>query len=281
MHRTFSAVAAVAVFSVSTLAVAWSARPSPVQPPPRRSSDPCSNLPSRWQRAQCWSFHHSAPGDEYFGRMKMSYLGIDNTAHDVAIEAGDNTTDPGLIARLNFADEALRQWEQRYPGDPQLARSYFMMARAWRKVYTITGQQLAWQYMQHVLHVYPNTVFARYVRNDLARGFTEHWYAVAQICPTPSPTPNPRERAPEPTPTPEPSPTQSPTPTPPGQPKIDIITPPCVQATPVPQETPQAYPTEMPTESPSEVPTESPNEMPTETPTEMPSEAPARSPSTR
>ncbi len=174
--------------------------------------------------------------------MKMSYLGIDNTARDVAIEAGAYTTNPGLIARIAFADEALREWERRYPGDPQLARSYFLMVEVLRKIYTQDAQQRAWTYMQHVIAVYPASYFAKLLRADVGRGFTEHWFAIAQICPTPLPTSNPRHPQLIPTPMPVPTPVETPTPTPPGQPKVDVITPPCVQPqTPAP--TPTATPT--------------------------------------
>jgi hypothetical protein len=207
---------------------------------------------------QCESYHRSAPGDEYFGRMKISYLGIDNTAHDVAIEAGAYTTDPRLISKIEFADDALRAWEHRYPGDPQLARSYFLMVQALRKIYTPDAQQRAWAYMQHIIRVYPASYFAKVLRGEVARGFTEHWFALPEICPTPEPI-EPRHREPA-TPTPEPTPIASPTPTPaPGEPKVEIITPPCVEApspTPIPEETaPAELPTPEMVPSPEATPT--------------------------
>ncbi|HUY40684.1 MAG TPA: hypothetical protein VMV82_03860 [Candidatus Dormibacteraeota bacterium] len=265
MHRI---LAAVALLSVLAVEAPLSAAGAPHHAPPK---DACSPLPSRWQRLQCENFHRSAPGDEYFGRMKMSYLGIDNTAHDVAIEAGAYTTNPGLIARLEFADEALRQWAQRYPGDPQLARSYFLMVEVYRKVYTQDAQRRAWAYMQHIIHTYPSSYFAKVLRVDVARGFTEHWFALAQMCPTPLPTPGPRDRRPPPTPTPEPTPVETPTPTPPGQPKVVVITPPCVQPqTPAPEESASPVPEEseppVPEESATPVPEESATPAPEVTP---------------
>ena len=222
------------------------------------SNGSCSSLPSRWQRHECYDFHHSAPGDQYFGRLKISYLGIDNTAHDVAIEAGAYTVDPRLISKLMFADEALHQWEHEYPGDPQLARSYFLMIGALRKVYTQSAQNLAWAYMQHVIHVYPASYFAKVLRRDVAIGFTEHWFAVAQICPTPLPTQSPgrgRREEPTPSPTPVPTPVLTPTPTPRGQPNVDVITPPCVQPqTPAPEASESPESPEM-TPSPQASPT--------------------------
>ncbi len=77
--------------------------------------------------------------------MKISYLGIDNTYRDGAISAGAYTTDPKVIAKLDFATEALRRWAQKYPNDPQLPRSYFLAVQVLRKVYTQPEQQLSWR----------------------------------------------------------------------------------------------------------------------------------------
>lgn len=205
-----------------------------------RSEDPCTSAPSKWQRFQCEQSRRSAPGDEYFGRMKLSYLGIDNTAHDVAIEAGAYTTDPRLIARIGFADEALHQWERKYPGDPQLARSYFLMIEVYRKMYTRDAQRKAWAYMQHILHAYPSSYFAKVLRVDVQRGFTEHWFALPQICQTPDARGYYYPPAPSPSESPAASATATPTPVR-GAPSVDIITSPCVQpATPTPLPLPMA-----------------------------------------
>lgn len=183
--------------------------------------------------------------------MKISYLGINNTARDVAIQAGAYTTDPRLISKVAFADEALRAWEHKYPGDPQLARSFFLMAIVLRKIYTQDAQQRAWAYMQHIIHVYPGSYFAKVMRADIARGFTEHWFALPEFCPTPLPAAEPRRRAtPEPSAEPTPIPTPSPTP-PPGAPKTQILIPACVQPatpTPTPEPTPEeTAPAQLPT----------------------------------
>jgi hypothetical protein len=187
---------------------------------------------------RCQQFNNSAPGDEYFGRMKMSYLGIDNTYKDGAISAGEYTTDPRLISKLDFATEALHRWAQKYPNDPQLARSYYLGILVMRKVYTQPEQQTTWEFMQILVHKYPNTYFGKTVKTSLASGFTEHWFAVAQICPTPS-----LGLASHPAPTDAPSPSPSPAP---GHPAVEIITPPCVQPSPAPDDTTAPSPTTSP-----------------------------------
>lgn len=205
-------------------------------PSPAVSKDPCASSKSKWAHAQCEAFTHSAPGDEYFGRMKMSYLGIDNTFKDGTISAGTYTTDSRLINKLVLADDALARWAAKYPGDPQLARSYYLGVIVFRKVYTQQGQDLAWRYMQLLLHKYPNTYFGKQIAAALAKdGFTEHWFAAAQACPA-----TVAKATPTPTPTPSPTPA-------PNKPNVEVLDPPCVQpslppagaATPTPSPTPK------------------------------------------
>lgn len=203
-----------------------SPKPSSAPAAKKQTNDPCGTMKSKWAHLQCEKYNSSAPGDEYFGRMKLSYLGIDNTYKDGAISAGAYTTDPRIISRLDFATEALRRWAAKYPNDPQLPRSYFLGVQVMRKVYTQPEQQTAWEFIQLLVGKYPNTYFGKTLKNSLKQdGYTEHWFALAQICPTPLPLgagvlP---EVTPDVTPTPSPAP---------GHPSVVLITPPCVQPSP-------------------------------------------------
>lgn len=202
--------------AASAAATASTAKPKAT---PAKSSDPCGDAKSKWAHMKCEQFNSSAPGDEYFGRMKLSYLGIDNTYKDGSISAGDYTTDPHLIAKLDFATEALRRWAAKYPNDPQLARSYFLAVLVLRKVYTQPEQQTSWEFTQLLASKYGNTYFGKSAKQSMAQGYAEHWFAVAEICPTPLP----RGIKLQPTP----DPTASPTPAP-GKPYVALVVPPCV-----------------------------------------------------
>jgi hypothetical protein len=196
---------------------------SPSAPPKGKSKDVCGATKSKWAHIQCEEFNSSAPGDEYFGRMKMSYLGIDNTYKDGSISAGAYSTDPKLISKLDFATEALKRWAAKYPNDPQLARSYFLGIQVLRKIYTQTEQQTTWEFMHILVTKYKGTYFGKVTATSLASGFTEHWFAMAEICPTPLPRGAMPQATPVATPTPSPAP---------GQPVVELITPPCVQPSP-------------------------------------------------
>ncbi len=190
----------------------------------------CASKPSKWQRLQCREYHKSAPGDQYFGQMKMSYLGVENTFRDQAIRAGQYTTNSGIISSLHFADQSLQQWASRYPHDVELARAYFLAALAYKKVYTQPAQERAWHYMQMLVNRFPDTYFGRVVKKDLKVGFTENWFAAAKACPLPGALPVVAVPVPSPTPSPMP-----------GRPKIHIIAPPCI-VPPSPSPMPSASP---------------------------------------
>lgn len=200
----------------------FGAAPAATTGPSAASKDPCLSKPSKWLREQCENFNHSAPGDEYFGKMKMSYLGINNTFHDEAIRAGDYTTDSGIINKVSFADDALQAWAARYPADPELARSYFLAITMYKKIYTQAYQEKAWSYMKIVASRFGNTYFGKLEKAEIARGFTEHYFADAQACPTPLPSGATVADAPSATPSATALPVAVP-----GQPVVELIARPC------------------------------------------------------
>ena len=239
---TASALAVAALLTSGTGGTSSAASAASPSASPAKK-DPCGSTKSKWAHVQCQQFTNSAPGDEYFGRMKISYLGIDNTFKDGVISAGGYTTDDHLISKLMFADEALQRWASKYPGDPQLARSYFLGVQVFRKVYTEPGQQVAWHYMQVLVTKYPKTFFGKTMKASLAKGFTEHWFADALPCPTPLPKGAVPEKTPSATATPSPAP---------GQPAVEIIEPPCIKPTPTPSPEPSGSlaPTAKPSSKP-------------------------------
>jgi len=202
-----------AALLIATASGMLSPAPASATSPPK---DACAAKSSKYLRDQCEKFTHSAPGDEYFGRMKMSYLGIDNTFHDEAIRAGAYTTDSGIISKVEFADDALVQWAHRYPGDPQLARSYFLAVGVYQKIYTVDAQNKAWAYMHVLVQKYPNTYFGKVTKTNLKRGFTEHYFAEAKPCGASAASAEPMH-APDP-----------------GHPNVVILAAPCIASSPSP-----------------------------------------------
>ena len=254
MSFTLALACSILAFAIpqsATPAVVATPKPS-ATPGEASTKNVCGATKSKWAHLKCEEFNSSAPGDEYFGRMKMSYLGIDNTYKDGVISAGAYTTDPRLIAKLDFATEALRRWAAKYPNDPELARSYYLAVQVLRKVYTQPEQQVTWEFMHLLVVKYGNTYFGKTEKAVIAQGFTEHWFGLAQLCPTPLPIGVLPEATPNATPEPSPAP---------GHPDVELITPPCVQASPVPDQPDTLIPL-----GPSPALSPSPNPLPTKAP---------------
>ena len=238
-----------AFVALSLTAVAAGASPAPPLP---------AKL-TKWQQQQQENYKHSAPADEYFGRAKMSYLGMNNTFRDSAISSGEHTTDAAIVNKVALADDALVAWARKYPRDPQLARTYFLAARVERKIWIKANQDRAWVYLNRLAQSFGATYFGKLMKRDLATGFTEHYYALPLPCAPPPPTPVPTEQpsdalAPEasPPPTASPSPGPSETTTAKGL-HVQIIPQPCVPPpTPSPSPSPSSSP--LPTPAPASTP---------------------------
>lgn len=66
------------------------------------------------------SMRDLAPADEYFGRMKMSVLGIRNALNGLErrVESGDRS----VGSMLALVDDAISDWRSKYPHDTWLRR---------------------------------------------------------------------------------------------------------------------------------------------------------------
>jgi hypothetical protein len=61
-----------------------------------------------------------APADEYFGRMKMSVLGIRNALDGLERRAANGDRSVGSM--LALVDDAISDWRSKYPRDTWLQR---------------------------------------------------------------------------------------------------------------------------------------------------------------
>lgn len=235
-----------------------------------------ASKPSKWQLHEQELFKNSAPADEYFGRLKMSYLGMNNTFRDSAISAGEHTTDGRIVGKVALAEDALEDWARKYPRDPQLARTYFLALQIERKLWLKPDQDRAWVVLNRLARDFAPTYFGKLAKRDLAVGFTEHYYALPVPCPTPTATPSavPTASGDESavdaaaTPAPSASPTVAPTASPAPGPlettlsrglHAEVLPQPCV---PPPTPSPSPSPPPSPSPSPSALPSRPSAEVP-------------------
>lgn len=76
-----------------------------------------------------------APADEYFGRMKMSILEIGNRLHDLSYrEEHNGMAAKNVLHDAEMTEDAIRDWERKYPADPWLARDVAGLVHVYAKL---------------------------------------------------------------------------------------------------------------------------------------------------
>lgn len=69
-----------------------------------------------------------APADEYFGRLKMSVLGISNVIKDMRLRVeADAGKTPTIFGSLAMVEDAVRDWERKYPRDTWIAKDLYAL----------------------------------------------------------------------------------------------------------------------------------------------------------
>ena len=64
-----------------------------------------------------------APADEYFGRLKMSILGIRNELATLELKTSWRGEDRhALLGKATFIKDALGEWSAKYPADPWIPK---------------------------------------------------------------------------------------------------------------------------------------------------------------
>jgi len=76
-----------------------------------------------------------APGDEYFGPLKQSIIGIRNTLRDLGLRYDVNhDISKQTFASAQLTERSIRDWQKKYPKDGQLPRAVFLLQRLYTKV---------------------------------------------------------------------------------------------------------------------------------------------------
>ena len=76
-----------------------------------------------------------APADRYFGRLKMSILGVRNSIKDLAERANAHPEDAEHIYdKAVLVEDALRDWHAHFPRDPWLPKFTYSLAQLYGKL---------------------------------------------------------------------------------------------------------------------------------------------------
>lgn len=81
-----------------------------------------------------------APADEYFGKLKMSILGIRNTIKDQGLKVDiDPASATSTFNAIALTEDAIRDWEHKYPCDSWIPGSIFALEHYYTKIHTEDG----------------------------------------------------------------------------------------------------------------------------------------------
>ena len=76
-----------------------------------------------------------APADRYFGRLKMSILGVRNSIKDLAARADTHPEDAEhIFDKAVLVEDALRDWHAHFPRDPWIPRYAYGLAQLYGKL---------------------------------------------------------------------------------------------------------------------------------------------------
>lgn len=113
--------------------------------------------------------HQVAPADEYFGRLKMSILGVRNQLKDLNAKLSYNPERANdVLGSALMVEDAIRDWERKYPDDSWLPKSVYLLSQLYASIHTDEGQRRAASTLAWVVQRYPQSEFAGVARSQLA-----------------------------------------------------------------------------------------------------------------
>jgi len=97
-----------------------------------------------------------APADEYFGKLKLSILGIRNTIKDQGLKVDvDPDRADSTFNAIALTEDAIRDWEHKYPCDSWIPGSIFALEHFYTKIHTADGVRHVHATFAWLSHDYP------------------------------------------------------------------------------------------------------------------------------
>ena len=108
-----------------------------------------------------------APADEYFGKLKMSILGIRNTIKDQGLKIDVNPGQaPSTANAIALTEDAIRDWQHKYPCDSWLPGTLFALERFYLKIHTDDGVKHVHATFAWLRHDYPKSKVVQVARAE-------------------------------------------------------------------------------------------------------------------
>jgi hypothetical protein len=110
-----------------------------------------------------------APADEYFGKLKLSILGIRNTIKDLGYKVdADPSKGTQIMNSVMLTEDAMHDWEQKYPQDSWIPPAILSLERLLAKVDDDGARAHAKVVMVWLVRDYPKTVPGKTGQHELA-----------------------------------------------------------------------------------------------------------------
>ncbi|MBV8750118.1 MAG: hypothetical protein JO103_10435 [Candidatus Eremiobacteraeota bacterium] len=106
-----------------------------------------------------------APADRYFGRLKMSILGVRNALHDLSVRADVHPEDAEHIYdKAVLVEDALHDWQRHFPRDPWIPKYTYSLAQLYGKLDMEDARVRKNDTLDWLIATYPESEFAQLPR---------------------------------------------------------------------------------------------------------------------
>jgi hypothetical protein len=122
-----------------------------------------------------------APADEYFGRLKLSVLGIRNDVKDYGLRVDlDVHNGTAVLNNAVYVEDAMRDWARKYPFDNWLPRYAYALEGVYEEIPGDIAHKRAVRQLNYIIAYFPQTNYAHVSRMKIVAGI-----------PTPDPSQSP------------------------------------------------------------------------------------------
>lgn len=106
-----------------------------------------------------------APADRYFGRLKMSILGVRNAIKDLAARADEHPEDAEHIYdKAVLVEDALHDWQRHFPHDPWVPKYAYSLAQLFGKLDRDDARVRKNDTLDWLIATYPSSEYAQLPR---------------------------------------------------------------------------------------------------------------------
>lgn len=107
-----------------------------------------------------------APADRYFGRLKMSILGVRNSIKDLSARAEAHPEDAEhVFDKAVLVEDALHDWQKHFPRDPWIPKYAYSLAQLYGKLDYEDARVRKNDTLDWLIATYPESEYAQLARD--------------------------------------------------------------------------------------------------------------------